>query len=110
MCRAGRVRLAVPAAAPILAARPGDHERARATATELRKALVEANRDNACRILGPAPAPLARLRNEHRIQLLVKSRSRKQLRAVIDEALAVLEAKGHDLRPIVLEIDPVSMM
>jgi len=87
-----------------------DPARARNMALELRKALVEANRENACRILGPAPAPLARLRGEHRIQLLVKSRSRKHLRGVIDSALAALETAGQDLRFVTLEIDPVSMM
>jgi primosomal protein N' (replication factor Y) len=94
----------------LLLSRHKDPVRARTTALELRKALVAANRDNACRILGPAPAPFARLRGEHRIQLLVKSRSRKQLRSVIDAALAAVEASGHDLRFVTLEIDPVSMM
>ena len=55
--------------------------------------LNQANRDHACRVLGPAPAPFARLRGEHRIQLLVKSRSRKQMRAVIDEAMKRFEEK-----------------
>jgi len=72
--------------------------------------LNEANRDNALRILGPAPAPFARLRGEHRIQILVKSRSRKQMRAVIDQALKTFEAGGGDLRSVTLEIDPVNMM
>jgi len=87
-----------------------DGTRANATAQRLRQALVEANRDQACRILGPAPAPLARLRGEHRVQLLVKSRSRKRMRAVIDAALAAMEKGGQDLRSVTVEIDPVSMM
>jgi primosomal protein N' (replication factor Y) len=69
-----------------------------------------ANKDRACRILGPAPAPLARLKGEHRIQLLVKSRSRRQLRSVIDTALAAVVSRGQNLRSINLEIDPVSIM
>ena len=87
-----------------------DPERARATAQQLRNALNEANRDHSGRILGPAPAPFARLRGEHRIQILVKSRSRKQMRAVIDEALKSFEDAGGDSRSVNLEIDPVSMM
>jgi primosomal protein N' (replication factor Y) len=87
-----------------------DPARARATASHLRNALVEANRDHACRILGPAPAPLARLRGEHRVQLLLKSRSRKQMRVVIDAALKSMEEKSEDLRGVALEIDPVNMM
>ena len=94
----------------LLLVRHKDLARARTTAQELRSALIEANRDHACRILGPAPAPFARLRGEHRIQLLLKSRSRKQMRAVIDESLPSLEKAGHDLRSVTLEIDPVSMM
>src|SRR5712664_1034981 len=94
----------------LLLVRHKDAARARATAQQLRQALVEANRDHACRVLGPAPAPFARLRGEHRVQLLIKSRSRKQMRAVIDQALKNFEEAGGDLRSVTLEIDPVSMM
>jgi primosomal protein N' (replication factor Y) len=87
-----------------------DFTRAQATAAEIRKALDEANTDRACRILGPAPAPLARLRGEHRIQLLVKSRSRPRLREVIDMALAYAAARDVDLRSVNLEIDPINLM
>jgi primosomal protein N' (replication factor Y) len=94
----------------LLLVRHKDAARANATAQQLRTALVEANRDHACRILGPAPAPFARLRGEHRVQLLIKSRSRKQMRGVIDAALETLQKAGNDLRSISVEIDPVSMM
>jgi primosomal protein N' (replication factor Y) (superfamily II helicase) len=94
----------------LLLCRHKDSARALGTAQQLKHALAEANRDHAVRILGPAPAPFARLRGEHRIQLLVKSRSRKQMRAVIDQAMAAMEKAGQDLRSVTLEIDPVSMM
>jgi primosomal protein N' (replication factor Y) len=94
----------------LLLSRHQDQARALATAQQLKKALTDANRDHACRILGPAPAPFGRLRGEHRIQLLVKSRGRKQMRAVIDQALTEMEKAGQDLRSVTLEIDPVSMM
>ncbi|MEP6635222.1 MAG: primosomal protein N' [Acidobacteriota bacterium] len=87
-----------------------DLNRARTEATELRKEMDLANKDRACRILGPAPAPLARLKGEHRIQLLVKGRSRRQLRNVVDTALEALASRGNNLRFINLEIDPVSVM
>jgi primosomal protein N' (replication factor Y) len=87
-----------------------DSARARGIAQELRNHLNQANRDHACRILGPAPAPFARLRGDYRIQLLMKSRSRKQMRAVIDQALKNFEEAGNDARSVTLEIDPVSMM
>jgi primosomal protein N' (replication factor Y) len=82
--------------------------RAQKLALQVRTALNQANRDRVCRVLGPAPAPLARLRGEHRIHLLVKSRSRKQVREVVETALA--ELSDTDLRSVNLEIDPVSMM
>jgi primosomal protein N' (replication factor Y) len=84
--------------------------RTQAIAAELRSAFADANANKDCRILGPAPAPLARLRGEHRIQLLIKSRSRPRLREIIDIALANAAAKGCDLHGVNLEIDPVNLM
>ncbi|MDX6385404.1 MAG: hypothetical protein QOK48_2977, partial [Blastocatellia bacterium] len=71
----------------LILVRHKDSERANAIAQLMRQALAEANVDRACRLLGPAPAPFARLRGEHRVQLLIKARSRKQMRAVIDAAM-----------------------
>jgi primosomal protein N' (replication factor Y) len=87
-----------------------DLTRAQATASEIKRALEEANTDRSCRVLGPAPAPLARLRGEHRIQILIKSRSRPRLREVIDIALAEATERGADLRSVNLEIDPINLM
>ena len=87
-----------------------DLTRTQATAAELKRALEEANTDRACRILGPAPAPLARLRGEHRIQILIKSRSRPRLREIIDMAVASAAERGADLRSVNLEIDPINLM
>ncbi|HEY0003319.1 MAG TPA: primosomal protein N' [Pyrinomonadaceae bacterium] len=87
-----------------------DWTRTQTTAAELKTALDEANRERACRILGPAPAPLARLKGEHRIQLLLKSRNRTQLRQLIDMALAELTSRGLDLRSVNIEIDPINLM
>jgi len=94
----------------LLLIRQTDPVRARQTSQEIRNFLNEANRDHSCRILGPAPAPFARLRNEYRIQILLKSRSRKRMRAVIDDALKNFEDGGGDARSVSLEIDPVNMM
>lgn len=83
-----------------------DLTRVRTDSLELRKQLDLANEERKCRILGPAPAPLARLKGEHRYQLLIKSRSRKQVRELADAALRSVT----NLRSINLEIDPVSIM
>jgi primosomal protein N' (replication factor Y) len=87
-----------------------DLARVRSDSAELRKALDSANTDRVARILGPAPAPLSRLKGKHRSQILVKSRNRRQLRVVIDTALREVTEQGVSLRSINVEIDPVSIM
>jgi primosomal protein N' (replication factor Y) len=87
-----------------------DLSRVRSDSLELRKQLDLVNQDRKCRILGPAPAPLSRLKGEHRFQMLIKSRSRKHLREVADAALKAVADGGVNLRSINLEIDPVSIM
>ncbi|MEN3329940.1 MAG: hypothetical protein V7638_4747 [Acidobacteriota bacterium] len=77
---------------------------------ELRKQLDLVNQERKCRVLGPAPAPLSRLKGEHRFQLLIKSRSRKDLREMADAAMRAVAESGVNLRSINLEIDPVSIM
>ncbi len=84
--------------------------RVRADALTLRKELDQANTERMSRVLGPAPAPLARLKGEHRYQLLIKSRSRKQLRALADQAIRAAVESGVNARSLNLEIDPVSVM
>jgi primosomal protein N' (replication factor Y) len=60
------------------------------------------------RVLGPARAPLARLRQEHRFQILLKG-DRASMRAAVRQALV---ARFGTLRwpGIVVDVDPVSVM
>ena len=87
-----------------------DLGRVRSDALALRKEMDLANKERTVRVLGPAPAPLARLKGEHRIQLLVKSANRRELRRVIDTALTAVTKQGANLRSINVEIDPLSIM
>lgn len=80
------------------------------TARSLRESLDSANSEKSCRVLGPAPASIARLKNEHRIQILVKGKNRKRLREVLELGLAEADEKNVDLRTIQVEIDPVNML
>ena len=84
--------------------------RVRAEATQLREQLDHANTERVVRLLGPAPAPLSRLKGEFRMQLLLKCRNRRELRRVIDEALKGAAAQKINLRAVNVEIDPVSIM
>jgi primosomal protein N' (replication factor Y) len=88
-----------------------DLTRVQATAAEIRRALDDANADRAARVLGPAPAPLARLRGEHRFQILIKSRNRTRMREIIEIALADAGRAPHcDVQSVNVEIDPVNLM
>jgi primosomal protein N' (replication factor Y) (superfamily II helicase) len=88
-----------------------DLTRVQATASEVRRALDRHNANASVRLLGPAPAPLARLRGEHRVQILLKSRSRPRLRELVQLALAdAARTPGCDAGSVNVEIDPVSLM
>ncbi|HZH35573.1 MAG TPA: primosomal protein N', partial [Pyrinomonadaceae bacterium] len=87
-----------------------DYVRALETAETLKQCLENANKTNACRILGVAPAPLARIKNEFRFQILVKAKNRKMLRETLDFALSEAEERNCELRSVNLEIDPVNLL
>jgi primosomal protein N' (replication factor Y) len=85
-------------------------DRANNTATDLARELREAGRDSTVRILGPAPAPVARIKGEHRIQILIKARSRKRAREVLDFAMSRVLERGVNPRSVAIEVDPISLM
>ncbi len=87
-----------------------DYQYAYDNAQILKRCLDEANAEKECRILGVAPASISRLKGEYRLQILIKSQSRKKLRETLDIALANAESKKCDLRIVSIEIDPVNML
>lgn len=76
----------------------------------LRRSLDSANKAKHARILGPAPASISRLKNEYRLQIIIKAVNRRSLRETLDIALADAEHNGCDLRFVFVEIDPVNLM
>ena len=80
------------------------------TANILRRELDAANTARQARVLGPAPASISRLKNEFRLQIILKGASRKTLREALQIALANTENNGGDMRSIYVEIDPVNLM
>jgi primosomal protein N' (replication factor Y) len=58
-------------------------------------------------VLGPAPAPLSKLRGIHRYQVLVKARTAAAAGRVVSEGLATLAPK--DRRRTAVDADPVDM-
>jgi primosomal protein N' (replication factor Y) (superfamily II helicase) len=87
-----------------------DEETAMANANIVRNSLDAANGSLECRILGPAPASLSRLKGEYRMQILLKSTSRKRLRETLEIGLDLAQENGADMRRITAEIDPVNLM
>jgi primosomal protein N' (replication factor Y) len=58
-------------------------------------------------ILGPAPAPLGKLRGEHRVQFFLKGTRRAEMRNALKEALlAMPEAR----RRITVDVDPLTVL
>jgi primosomal protein N' (replication factor Y) (superfamily II helicase) len=62
------------------------------------------------RILGPAAAPLARLKREHRFQFLLKSPKRSPLAKVLSGAMTYLELKEIPETAVLVDMDPLSLM
>jgi primosomal protein N' (replication factor Y) len=87
-----------------------EYDAAVRNAAIVKDALDVANADRACRVLGVAPASIARLKNEYRMQILIKSSSRKALREMLEIGLHLAEENGADMRKVYTEIDPVNLM
>ncbi|HZO82083.1 MAG TPA: primosomal protein N' [Candidatus Binataceae bacterium] len=82
-----------------------------ATAQRAAAALRAQVKDDAMRVLGPAPAPIERLRARYRWQVVVKSQEQAAMRAALGAMLARLgprEARAGIL--VGVDIDPVNML
>jgi primosomal protein N' (replication factor Y) len=61
------------------------------------------------KVLGPAAAPLARLKREYRFQFLLKAPKRTQLTHVLSELLAFSEEKEIPEKAVQVDMDPLSL-
>jgi primosomal protein N' (replication factor Y) len=71
---------------------------------------LEKNPPQGVRVLGPASAPLARLKREYRYHFILKSQSRERLNALLR---ALLQFAGEQKIPrgkLVVDVDPVSLL
>jgi len=59
------------------------------------------------RVLGPAPAPLGKLRGEYRVQLLVKGTNRRKMRETL---VAIVNARPELARRTLIDVDPLSVL
>jgi primosomal protein N' (replication factor Y) len=77
-------------------------------ANELTRSLrQQASSGGGFTVLGPAPAPLVRLRGEHRVQFFLKGRSRTGMKEAVKRALA-----DHPTlkRRLTIDIDPLTVL
>jgi primosomal protein N' (replication factor Y) (superfamily II helicase) len=61
------------------------------------------------KILGPAAAPLARLRKDYRFQFVLKSPKRSALSQVLSGALDFCDAKKIPDTAVIVDVDPISL-
>ena len=61
----------------------------------------------AYRVLGPAPAPLSRLKGEYRAQFFIKGSHRAAMRKAL---VAVLDARPEIRRRTLVDVDPMSVL
>src|SRR5437867_9326695 len=66
--------------------------------------------DRGVRILGPATAPLARLKKEHRFQFLLKSPKRSVLTKLLRGAVAYCDGKEIPDTAVLVDMDPLSLL
>ena len=62
------------------------------------------------RIMGPAEAPVQRLKAEFRYQLLIKSGSRKDLNALLRKARDFARAQKWSATALVIDVDPLTLL
>ncbi len=75
-------------------------------------ALAHATRDDTTtRVLGPAPAPIERIKQRYRWQVMVKSQARTAMREALGKMRAEVGplADRHEVR-VMIDVDPVNML
>src|SRR5437667_1650536 len=72
--------------------------------------FLDSLRSTAVRILGPAPAPLERIKQVHRHQLLIKSSSRGVLHRMLEQLRAHLEERKIGATRVIVDVDPMSLL
>lgn len=62
------------------------------------------------RVIGPAEAPVAKLMNEYRYQILLKAAKRSSLRELIHKLRAHAEAQKWRPTALIIDVDPLNLM
>ena len=89
--------------------RDPNQEKAAQWARQLAAILAPAE-DRGLKVLGPAAAPLARLRGDHRFQFLLKSPRRSLLTTTLSHALDACARKQIPDSAVLVDVDPIGLM
>ena len=74
------------------------------------EAFLAPHAGHGLRVLGPAAAPLARLKREYRFQFLLKAPKRSQLTRVLSACLDFCAQKEIPSNAVLVDVDPVSLL
>src|SRR5579859_232348 len=86
-------------------------ERAAQVARQIEGFFTTSEKDSkTLKILGPSPAPLARVEGRYRIQFLVKSSSRARLNEILRRLADHCDQLGIPPRAVMIDMDPVNLM
>jgi len=88
--------------------RSEQQEQAMRWSTELGHILTPA--PEKIKILGPAEAPVTRLKNEYRYQFLVKAASRKALNELLRKAQDFARERKWSATALVIDVDPLTLL
>ncbi len=61
-------------------------------------------------VMGPAPAPLEKLRGEHRVQVIVRAANRRMMQQTLSVMLEELERRSSRVENLVIDVDPMSTL
>jgi primosomal protein N' (replication factor Y) len=88
--------------------RSGKQEDALRMSAELERHLMPAPEQ--MKIMGPAEAPVPKLKAEYRYQFLVKSASRKALNELLKRAQTFARTQKWNATALVIDVDPLTLM
>ena len=89
--------------------RDSNLEKAITWSRELSQFLAPHNGEG-IRVLGPASAPLARLKTEYRFQFLLKSKRKAQLTKILSGVLAYCDRKEIPQTAVLVDMDPLQLL
>ena len=74
-------------------------------------ALGRAAKPDSMRVLGPAPAPIERIKRRYRWQVVVKAQELNEMRAALSTMRAETAVMAEDSNVhVIIDVDPINML